>query len=170
MKIIQSIKTYFIFLLVPVVLFSTCKKDKNQISATDFFNPVLVDFYINLDLPLYTDLNYPNGYVYEKNQGYKQRGVIVYNTGFSGPDQYVAFDRSCPFKVDSSCSYVSVDSSLLYYRCGQYTGVGGKFIPCCNSKFVASNGSQMEGPAPRPLKQYYVSVSGKILHITNLPQ
>jgi hypothetical protein len=156
----------FLFLILGL----HCKKENKQVSNQDFFIAVPVDFYINLDLPLYADLNFPNGFVYEKYQGYKQRGVIVYNTGFTGPDQYVAFDRSCPYKVDSSCSYVSVDSSTLYYRCGQYTGVGGKFIPCCNSRFVASNGGQMQGPADRPLRQYYVSILGRQLHVTNYPQ
>jgi hypothetical protein len=160
----------FLFCLLSFVLISACKKDNKLVSNQDFFPAVLIDFYVNLDLPLYNDLNFPNGYVYEKGQGYKQRGVIVYNTGFIGPDQYVAFDRSCPYKVDSSCSIVSVDSSTLYYRCGQYTGVGGKFIACCNSKFVASNGSQYEGLANRPLKQYFVTIIGRQLHITNAPQ
>ena len=151
-------------------LFYTCKKAAKNVTNQEFFPSVLVDFYINLDLPLYAELNFPNGYVYERNYGYKTRGVIVYNTGYTGPDQYVAFDRSCPYNVDSSCSIVSVDSSTLYYRCGQYTGPGGKFIPCCNSKFVASNGGQMEGPANRPLRQYYVSILGRQLHITNTLQ
>lgn len=160
----------WIYLVFGLVAFASCKKDNKLVSNQDFFNPVLVDFYVNLDLPLYNDLNFPNGFVYERNQGYKQRGVIVYNTGFVGSDQYVAFDRSCPYKVDSTCSIVSVDSSTLYFRCGQFTGVGGKFVPCCNSKFVASNGSQYEGPAVRPLKQYFVSIIGRQLHITNTPQ
>ncbi|MFY8190128.1 MAG: hypothetical protein ACOVK9_04120 [Bacteroidia bacterium] len=158
----------YMFALI-FVMGAACKKDKRQISNQDFFPAVNVDFYINLDLPLYSDLNFPNNFVYEPTQGYRQRGVIVYNTGFTGPDQFVAFDRSCPFKVDSSCSFVSMDSSNLYYRCGQYTGVRGSFVPCCNSKFYASNGGQAEGPADRPLRQYYVRISGKILHITNVP-
>ncbi|MCE2739994.1 MAG: hypothetical protein LW669_00770 [Sphingobacteriales bacterium] len=159
------LKIVCLFLIIGMA----CKKDKRQISNQDFFPAVNVDFYINLDLPLYSDLNFPNNYVYEPNYGYRQRGVIVYNTGFSGPDQFVAFDRSCPFKVDSSCSFVSMDSTNLYYRCGQYTGSKGSFIPCCNSKFFASNGSQAQGPADRPLRQYYVTMSGRMLHVTNTP-
>ncbi|MCF8253436.1 MAG: hypothetical protein K9H61_06230 [Bacteroidia bacterium] len=162
-------KMFLPLLFVAVISFNNCKKDSKNVANLDFFTPVNVDFSINMDLPLYADLNFPNGYVYEKNQGYKQRGVVVYNTGFSGPDQYVAFDRSCPYKVDSSCSYVSVDSSTLYFRCGQFTGVGGKFSPCCNSKFLASTGYQLEGLADRPLRQYYVFQSGKTLYVRNTP-
>lgn len=158
----------YLFIIV-LIVFAACKKDKRQISNQDFFPPVNVDFYINLDLPLYSDLNFANSFVYEPSYGYRQRGVIVYNTGFTGPDQYVAFDRSCPYKVDSSCSYVSMDSSNLYYRCGQYTGVRGSFVPCCNSSFFAGNGGQASGPADRPLRQYYVTMNGRILHITNTP-
>lgn len=163
-------KRIFLGLLTVVVLLVQCRKDAKNITNNDFFTPVNVDFYINLDLPLYANLNFPNGWVYELNQGYKQRGVIVYNTGFTGPDQYVAFDRSCPVKVDSSCAYVSVDSSTLYYRCGQYSGVGGKFVPCCGSRFLASTGTQQSGPADRPLRQYYVTHAGSTLHVTNFPQ
>jgi hypothetical protein len=156
--------------LLLLVCFANCKKDAKNVSNQDFFLAVNVDFYINLDLPLNADLNFPNGYAYQTGYGYRNRGVIVYNTGFSGPDQYVAFDRSCPYKVDSSCSIVSVDSSTLYYRCGQFTGSGGKFTPCCNSRFIAGNGSQVSGPADRGLKQYYVSVFGRQLRVTNTPQ
>lgn len=170
----KSSKSIVLFLLLAVTvtfgLVPACKKASKSIVVTDFFTPVQVDFYVNLDLPLYLDLSFPNGYVYETNQGYKKRGVIIYNTGFSGPDQYVAFDRSCPVNVDSTCSFVSVDSSAIYYRCGQYTGAGGRFVPCCNSKFMASSGSQIQGPATRPLRQYYVYQLGRTLHITNTPQ
>jgi hypothetical protein len=129
MKIFNRLNSVFVLSFIGFMLFNVaCKKDKQQVSNQDFFPSVLVDFYVNLDLPLYADLNFPNNHVYEKGQGYKQRGVIVYNTGFSGPDQFVAFDRSCPYKVDSTCSVVSVDSSTLFYRCGQYTGAGGKRV------------------------------------------
>jgi len=157
--------------IMAITCFTNCKKDAKKVSNQDFFLPVNVDFYVNLDLPLNSDLNFPNGFIYQPGYGYKNRGVIVYNTGFTGPDQYVAFDRSCPYKVDSSCSFVSVESSALYFRCGQYTGSGRSTLtPCCNSRFVAGNGTQVSGPADRSLKQYYVGILGRQLRITNLPQ
>ncbi len=160
--------TLFVFVLL--LSLGNCKKNKNTINANvDFFNPVLVDFYINLELPSAIDLKFANGYFIQTSAGYKQRGVIVYNTGFSGPDQYVAYDRTCPYLPDSVCSYVSIDSSSsLYFRCGQYNGT--KFTACCNSQFMALNGAMLKGPAVRGLRQYYVGNFGDRLHITNAPQ
>lgn len=157
-------------LLMLLLLQLNCKKNKNTVNANvDFFAPVLVDFTINMDLPSAADLKFPNGYFYQLTTGYKSRGVIVYNTGFSGPDQYVAYDRTCPYMPDSSCSYVSIDSSSsLFFRCGQYAGT--KFTGCCASKFTAINGTQVEGKATRGLRQYYVGNFGNQLRITNTPQ
>ncbi len=159
-----------ILLILLATGFVTCKKKDNTNNGNiDFFSPVMVDFYINMDLPTAADLKFPNGYFIQTNTGYKQRGVIVYNTGFTGAEEYVAFDRTCPFKPDSSCSYVSMDSSTLFFRCGQYYGAG-KFAPCCNSKFTALNGSPVSGPAGRSLRQYYVGNYGSQLRVTNTPQ
>ncbi len=144
-----------------------CKKSNNQNTQGDFFPPVAVDFYVNLSLPSYADLQFVNGYAIEPGQGYKGRGIIIYNTGFEGQQKYVAFDRSCPVNTDSSCSYVSVETSGLFYRCGQFSGT--TFKACCGSRFVANNGSQIEGPATRGLRQYYVANLGSQLHITATP-
>jgi Rieske Fe-S protein len=158
---------YTFALLAIALVFTTCKKNQNQNQQGDFFNPVNVDFYVNLNLPGYADLQFANGYVYEQGQGYKQRGIIIYNTGFEGQEKYVAFDRSCPVNVDSVCSYVSVETSGIFYKCGQFNG--STFTSCCGSRFVASNGSQIEGPAKRGLRQYYVRNLGSQLHITATP-
>ncbi len=158
------------FIAIILLLQLSCKKNKNAINANnDFFPPVLVDFTINMDLPSASDLKFANGHFIQPGTGYKQRGVMVYNTGFSGPDQYVAFDRTCPYLPDSICSYVSIDtSSTLFFRCGQYNGT--KYTGCCNSKFMAQNGAQVQGKATRGLRQYYVGNFGSQLRVTNTPQ
>ena len=163
-------KIQFALLLCLLVLGINCKKNKNAINANiDFFSPVTVDFYINMDLPSAADLKFSNGYFIQTGVGYQQRGVIVYNTGFSGTDEYVAYDRTCPYMPDSACSFVSMDTaSTLFFRCGQYNGK--KYTGCCNSKFMAINGSQVEGKATRGLRQYYVGNYGNQLRITNTPQ
>jgi hypothetical protein len=157
-------------LLLGILLQTNCKKNKNAVNAnTDFFTPVPVDFTINMELPTSADLKFANGYFIQPNAGYRSRGVIVYNTGFGGSEPYVAFDRTCPYMPDSVCSYVSIDtSSSLYFRCGQYAGA--RFTGCCNSKFTALNGIQVEGKATRGLRQYYVGVYGSQLRVTNIPQ
>lgn len=160
------------FLLITALTFFSCLpacKKKNTVNQQDldFFPPVNVDFTVNLSLPNYSGLNFPNGYAYEDNFGY--RGVVIYNTGFSGPEQFVAFDRTCPYKPDSTCSKVSVDSTNVYMVCGQF--VNNRFIPCCNSRFFALNGTWTDGPAKRNLRQYYVYQFGSnLLRITNTPR
>ncbi len=163
MKVMRIILVFCLATLV----FAGCRKDESRNQQGDFFPPVNVDFYVNLNLPSYADLQFTNGYAYELNQGYRQRGIIIYNTGFEGQEKYVAFDRSCPVNVDSSCSYVSVEASGIFFKCGQFKG--SNFTSCCGSRFVASNGSQIEGPAKRGLRQYYVRNLGTQLHITATP-
>ena len=146
-----------------VCFFSCSKKSSNVDTISDFFPPVQVDFYVNLSLATSLPLQYPNGYIYT-SQGYK--GIIVYNNGIPSDGNYVAFDRTCPVKTDSACSFVSVDSSGIFYRCGQYKP---SFVPCCNSKFYASNGTPASGDARRALKQYYTRLDGNLLHVSSTP-
>jgi hypothetical protein len=154
---------YIIFSLLILISFS-CKKDKTNQQNLDFFDPVFVDFTVNMDLPDAAELKFPNGFMYSAN-GYK--GIIIYNTGFPGADQYVAFDRACPYKTDSICSIVTMESNNLFYVCGKT--VNAKFVPCCGSKFAAQNGGVVSGSATRSLKQYYVYQFGSQLRVTNTP-
>lgn len=155
----------WVFILLLLV---SCRKSGTQDqNNVDFFPPVNVDFTVNLSLPSYQALTLPNGYAYEANYGYK--GVVIYNTGFSGPEQFVAFDRACPYKTDSSCSKVSIDSTNIYLKCGQFQD--GRFVSCCNSRFIAQSGGWVDGPAGRGLRPYYVyQFGGNILRITSVPQ
>jgi hypothetical protein len=155
------------FMAILLLLFVTCKKNNNNSNQGDFFAPVYVDFFVNLNLPTYSELQFVNGYVIEPGQGYKGRGIIIYNTGFEGVDKYVAFDRSCPVNVDSSCSYVSVEKSALFYKCGQFNGA--TFNACCGSRFAANSGVQVEGPAQRGLRKYFVYDMGNQLHVVAAP-
>ena len=57
------------------------------------------DINLNLSLPLYTDLLHPmSGVVYVNNVGSK--GIAVMRIG---QDQFVVFDRHCPYKVNEGC-------------------------------------------------------------------
>lgn len=163
-----TMKTNIVYACLLLFLAYSCKKkDTQNQQDVDFFPPVIVDFTVNLALPAYNNLTFPNGYAYEPSYGYK--GVVIYNTGFSGPEQFVAFDRTCPYKPDSVCSIVSVDSTNIYMRCAQL--VNNRFQPCCNSKFFALNGGWVDGPANRNLRQYFVyQFGGNFLRITSTPR
>lgn len=145
---------------VVLSLFTVACNDDNVNNGTDFFTPVQVYLNINLSLPAYAPLTVPQGYVYEQGGN---KGIIIYRTVFN---EYVAFDRTCPHNPGDACSYVSVDSSSTYYRCGQYKP---NWNGCCNSKFDPGNGGPLEGPAKRALKQYFVRQDGNTLIVTNVP-
>ncbi len=149
-------KLLFLFLILLVI--GSCKDEDN--TNADFFSPVQVYLSINLNLPAYTNLSLPQGYVYESGGN---KGIIIYHTIFN---EYVAFDRTCPLNPTDACSYVSVDSTNSFYRCGHYTS---SWQACCNSKFDPANGSVLSGSAKRALKQYYVRQDGSTLIITNTP-
>lgn len=145
-------------ILVGLLTLFAC--NDNNTNTTDFFTPVQVYLNINLNLPTYTALTLPQGFVYE-NAGNK--GVIIYHTIFN---EYVAFDRTCPHNPTDACSYISMDSTRAFYKCGQYNPT---WVSCCGSKFDPATGNVLSSPAKRALKQYYVKQDGNNLIVTNSP-
>lgn len=145
--------------LVFFIAFSGCKKGVD--TTQDFFPAKQVYTNIDLRFPQYSNLNLLQGYVYLPD-GY--RGIILYHTT---DDQFVAFDRTCPYNTDQACSFVTVDSNnVTIFRCGHYDH---GFQACCNSTFWASSGVGQSGPAKRPLKQYYTSKSGYTVYVSSSP-
>lgn len=143
-------------LLAPIA----CKKNSNT-PTSDFFNPVYVYQTVDLTFAQYTQLNNLQGYVYLTGGN---KGIILYHTI---DDQFVAFDRTCPVRPDSSCAYVSVDSVPTRYRCGQPGSSGWKI--CCHSLFDAAYGTQLSGEATRGLKTYYTMKQGSVVYVSSNP-
>lgn len=148
-------------LAICIALLTVVSCKDNTVSGTDFFTPVQVYLNINLSLPAYSALNFPQGYVYETGGN---KGIVVYHTIFN---DYVAFDRTCPDNPGNACSYVSMEDTTRIFRCGHF--VGSTWQACCNSKFDPATGNVVGGPAKRALKQYYVKQDGNILIVTNSP-
>lgn len=149
----------WLILIACALMLSNCKEDTIN-NNNDFFTPVQVYLLVNLNLPSYSPLTVPQGYVYETGGN---KGIVIYHTIY---DEYVAFDRTCPHNPTDVCSYVSVDSSATFFRCGQYKP---NWTPCCNSKFNPVNGDATSGEAKRALRQYVVRQDGNTLVITNNP-
>ncbi len=145
--------------LLPAVFISSCKDETGDVNS-DFFPDVQVNTNINLLLPQYSALSLVQGYVYLPD-GY--RGVVVYRTI---ADEFVAFDRTCPYNTSEACAFVSTDSSGFYFRCGQYAP---SFKPCCDSRFDANTGTAVSGPAKRGLKTYFTRRDGNIIYISSIP-
>jgi nitrite reductase/ring-hydroxylating ferredoxin subunit len=108
-----------------------------------------VNLQINMNLPGYTNLQFPGNRVLDYSQG--ARGIVVFNTG-SG---YNAFDLACPNQAFTICTEpmtVSPGNTNAECNCDDsfyslYTGIG--------------SGQQY------PMKPYRVSINGNTLIITN---
>jgi Rieske Fe-S protein len=144
------------FLLAVIVFGAACSKNNNQ--APNPVPYVYVSTAINLDNPLYNGLNIQGGYDTLDNIGNK--GIIVVH---DFADNYWAYDRTCPYHVNSTCGKICMGSLKLV--CGHYTGT--TFHACCSSTYTLDGGNVSNGPSTYPLKRYNVSLSGSILNITN---
>lgn len=143
----KLIKLLLIFLaLSGVCLIYSCKKN-NQNQIPD----VLVDIQVNINNPGYYQLQAVGGWRYFDGGS---RGIVVYRKTI---DEFVAFDRHCPYNPTDACGTVSVDSSNII-----------AVDACCGSKFILTDGSVSNGPATLPLKSYQVTYDGQaLLHIFN---
>lgn len=98
---------------------------------------VQVDVYIPLSLPEYATLNGIGNHVLVSG-GYK--GILVFRKSI---DQFAAYERACPYDPMISGSIIVADSNLVL-------GVD----RTCGSRFNFFDGSVINGPSARPLKQY----------------
>lgn len=109
----------------------------------------VVNDLINLSTQEATPLRFDNGYVYRAGG---IRGIIVIR---KSAQQYLAFERNCPYQPYDACAKVSMDRSGFFL-----------VDTCCTTRFDLY-GQVTSGPARRPLRQYNTSLSGNLLYITN---
>ncbi len=109
---------------------------------------ILVDITVYTTDPAFFKLNAIGGYVYITG-GVK--GIIIYHQGL---DQYMAYDRDCPYLPNNTNSIVHVDSSGIIV-----------VDTSCGSKFSLYDGSLLKGPASYGLKTYNTSVTGSAVRI-----
>lgn len=143
-----------ILFLTFVLVFSLgCSKDSVRYS-----NPYLpnnpVSIFIDLNLPAYDKLKYPNNSVIIENQGVL--GVIVFNAG----SYYLAYDIACPnHAVDYNCSRMKLDkpgSIFLTCSCEQHP---------TPFQYSLMTGTSLTPGAQYQLKPYTVNARGNILSI-----
>ncbi|MDX5320591.1 MAG: hypothetical protein LPK45_05815 [Bacteroidota bacterium] len=150
-------KKLILLTLVLTSLSFSCRRGQQD---TDLIPNVPVGLTVNLDLPAYFDLTLLGNWMYFPD-GY--RGLIVYHA-FDG--EYYAFDRSCSYQPQNTCSQLWVDSvTLVHMYCGTY--VNGQYEKCCDSRFEIPMGFPVQGPAINPMKQYAIRKSGNTLFISN---
>lgn len=143
----------FLFLVLVLLFSFSCSKDSVRYS-----NPYLpnnpVSIFIDLNLPAYDKLKFPNNSVIIENQGVM--GVIVFNAG----PYKVAYDIACPnHPVDRNCSRMKLDKP------------GDIFLTCsCEQhptplQFSLLTGTSQTPGAQYQLKPYTVTEKGNTLSI-----
>ncbi|MFV5691682.1 Rieske (2Fe-2S) protein [Flavobacterium sp. LT1R49] len=135
----------YILLFFIISFFFSCSNN-----GFDNKNPYLPNYSftldINMNLPAYSNLQYPSNAIYYSGVGAK--GIFVFNTG-SG---YNAFDAACPNQALSSCSTMAIKGIKVV-------------CPCDNAEYSLFTG-QSSGKQYL-LKQYRVEVNGNVLRVYN---
>ena len=140
-----KISAYIVFFTCILLLSPQCKKDKN--SAIPY---AYVNFYINPSSTQYNNLAAIGGWVYVTGG---VRGIILYH---QSQDQFMAYERDCPYQPSNTCALVQVQKSGVI-----------AIDSCCGSQFLMYDGSIVKGPATVGLKQYTTSYDGTTLHVSN---
>lgn len=128
----------FIFTL----LFTGSCKEKEDLVPNAYVN-----FTISLADPEFSELQTVGNYVLVTGGVV---GILIYR---QSQTDFLAWERNCTYKPSDRCSVVP-DSSGLILTC-----------PCCQSKYLVTNGSPMSGEAERILNQYYTSFDGINLRV-----
>jgi len=141
------------FLLVMCLIVLGCSKEGTKYSNPNLpNNPVYIT--LDLNLPAYDKLKYPNNSVIIRNQG-GVLGVIIFNAG----SYYTAFDIACPNHPVEACSEMKLDkpgSIFLVCACPQHQ------TPL---QYSLITGTSLTPGAQYQLKPYPVTQKGNTLSI-----
>jgi hypothetical protein len=148
-----------ILLFLSVSSISSCKKDKNK----DKVPLAFVNITIDPNSTIYQQLNIIGGWMYlDETDGVNSpsRGIIVYR---ASTDQFMAYERTPPYKPDSCCTSANTNCSKL---------VVDSYFPfvmdtCTGSKYLILDGTPVESPSPVMLGIYYTEYYGQLLYIHN---
>ena len=139
-------------IIIVTILFNilACSKDgQNDVAAIPYIE---VDERIDINDPLYQNLNNIGGWAYITAAG--SRGIILYRVS---TEIVKAYERQCTFDPTSVCSTTDVDPFTLQVNDND----------CCGSIFNLTNGIVFQGPATIPLKQYSASIEGTYIVVVN---
>jgi|WetSurMetagenome_2_1015567.scaffolds.fasta_scaffold42043_3 hypothetical protein len=125
---------------------SSCGKESSQPQIPD----VPVSFVINPNSTEYLNLNYIGGWEYVTG-GYD--GILITRTTLN---DFVAFERACPYDFNKEGARIVVDTSMITCYC-----------PVCMTKYIMVDGTPYEGPGRYPLKQYQAVYDGSLLYVSN---
>ena len=133
-----------LYILIISLLIASCN------SKDDYIAEVYVNILVDLNLPLYSDLQVSGNSIFIEGG---VEGIIIYH---GVGDDYRVYDRNCTYEPSRACAYIdSVSSGIAY--CG-----------CCTSAFLlGQDGAAANSPALLPLKAYYFTLNGDQMRISN---
>ena len=114
-KRIQTSTMKHFWAIVLLALTVSCSSDTTN--RNPYLQEVRFRFELNLNLPLYNNLQNIGNPVYVGNNGVGTRGAFVINTGSS----FMAWEASCPNHVPNECSTMSIDGQNAVCSCEGYT-------------------------------------------------
>lgn len=148
MNSMKTLKYLSISIILVLLLSSTWSCGDKK--AHDSIPNVAVNLYLDINSTMYIELNTIGGWVYLTG-GYK--GILVYRISV---DEFVAYDRACPYDPFETCARITMDPSGLTVS-----------DSCCTSQFGILDGSVIKGPATIPLKRYNTYFDGSVLSVSN---
>jgi Rieske Fe-S protein len=134
------------FLLINIL---SCSKDENM--ADTAIPNVEVNEKININDPLYNNLNNVGGFVY-LNGG--ALGIILYR---ESPEVVRAYERTCTYDPTEVCSQLDVNVVTRQAADGD----------CCGSIFSLISNIVVQGPATKPMLEYQTTFDGTYVTVTN---
>lgn len=139
------------FIAVLVLMLYSCSR-----TESDIVPDVFVEFTIDLLDPEFVNLTAiggtdtidgtTNNWGY-RAAGYDGNGIIVYR----GPDEYYAYDRTCPYDFAVNGLSVKVKADFSVAVCPE----------CGTSYSLSTYGVPVSGPGKYPLKNYKTSFSNE---------
>jgi nitrite reductase/ring-hydroxylating ferredoxin subunit len=145
----KSILKYSVIMMFVAALLSSAWSCNKTVEHESIPN-VAVNMYLDISSTMYIELSTIGGYVYVTG-GYK--GIIIYRVS---PEDFVAYDRGCPFDPTLACARIEMDPSGITLT-----------DSCCGSNFSVLDGSIIKGPATQPLKRYHTQFDGQMLRVWN---
>jgi len=142
---IQFVRLILIF-GISILLINGCKKEE-QPTEIPF---VYVNFSLNPNSTEYINLNVVNGWE-TVTGGYQ--GILIFRNSVN---EFVAFERACPYDPLTTGAQVRVEDSGITCYC-----------PVCKSRYIMTDGTPFEGPSHFPLKQYTTTYDGYLLYVYN---
>lgn len=102
--------------IILLIFLISCSSDSTN--RNPYLQEVNFRFEVNLNLPLYTNLNTIANPVYIGSSGVGTRGVFVVKSSL---DTYYAFEASCPNHAPNNCSTMTIDGINVVCSCEGYT-------------------------------------------------